>query len=345
MTKLFHSTAKNGFILFSIAVMIAIALTLFTGCGTAGNDAAENDKSAKPASAEDRDAIPADLLSDDLNLFSGVSFPEGYTVYAAGVEDDVNTVFYQLYLTAQGKPEDIITYISKLLGNEDVESIQKSIDAFYGDGGVGIDGRLDESGFNVNCKITPTEKGDRDYDFVDGCNLRLSASIDDSSSYRKIIQDNYNLNSLSDVAKYFDVLPITGQSKIFVRKNQNNAQIDAVYNTVEDAAGIMQRMKAELKYEGFDEKNNTINLQKYGEVSNNIMFAGNNTICIFQNLSDSGKNYKDYKLATNKLIDIGFTNYIESDALCEYKDEANKVNLTVNIPEWGSRPMHGKTAV
>ena len=97
------------------------------------------------------------LFHSDMNLFSGVSFPEGYTVYAAGVEDDVNVVFYQLYLTAQGKPEEIITYISKLLGNEDLESIQKSIDVFYGDGGVGIDGKLDESGFNVNCKITPTE--------------------------------------------------------------------------------------------------------------------------------------------------------------------------------------------
>ncbi|MDD3168577.1 MAG: hypothetical protein PHC91_03815 [Eubacteriales bacterium] len=334
MTKRFHSPDKNGLVL--VPIVVVMVLLLFTGCSTAEKDATA--KSAQPASAEDCDVIPADLLSDDMNLFFGVSFPEGYTVYAAGVEDNVNSVFYQLYLTAQGEPEEIITYLSKLLGNEDEESIQKSIDVFQRDGGVGIDGRLDAAGFDVNCKITPTEKDDHNYDFVDGCNLRLTASIEDASRYRKIIEDNYNLNSLSDVAKYFDVMPITGQSKIFVRKNQNNAQIDAVYNTIEDVAGIMKSIKAELKYEGFDENNNNINLLRYGEVSNSIMFAGNDTICIFQNLSDAGKNYKDYKLATNKLIDMGFTNYIETDALCEYKDDANKLNITINIPEWGSRP-------
>ena len=345
MTNIMHGAAiKRAIFVF---LLIATLLVLFTGCGTAENETPGTEDEAPAQAADETDdqtvevsaAVPADLLSDGMNVFSGVAFPEGYTVFAAGFENNVDFFFYDLYLTAAGDPQEIITYISNLLGDSSEESIQQNIDYYTSEGGVGVDGRMDEIGLDVNCKITPTEETYYDYDYVAGCSLRLRASIDDPSSYEKIIEENYNLNSLSEVANYFSVTPITGKSEIYVLKNHNNAQLNAVYNTVDDVAGVMESMKASLTNEGFDEAYTTMNLTVYGEVSNRIYFdVDNNSICVFQCLSDSGKNYKDYQLATTGLTALGFTSYIESDALCEYRDEANSQSIAINIPEWGSRP-------
>jgi hypothetical protein len=101
-----------------------------------------------------------------------------------------------------------------------------------------------------------------------------------SVGHKKILEDNYNLNSLSGVAEFLDLMPITGRSEIYVRKLRNSAQIDAVYD-VEDAAGIMESIKASLTYRNFDESINAMNLMDYGEVGNNIFFdLGNNSISI-----------------------------------------------------------------
>jgi len=334
--------------MISAAAAAAIISALFTGCGTGGNETAAPETGGQPTptisgevgqTPEVRDALPADLFGDALNVFSDVPFPEGYTVYAAGFENNADFYFYELYLTAEGKPENIIRDVSRMLGNDGEESLRQSIDAFGSDGGVGIDGRLDGVGFDVNCKITPTEEGDYDYDYVEGCNLRFRASIHDPSGYDKIIADNYNLHSLSAVANYFDVTPITGKSKIYVRRTHNNAQIDAVYNTVEDVPGVMERMKAGLDYESFDANYKSMNLPCYGEVCNSLYFdTEKSSISIFQRLGDAGKNYRAYQPPTTALTDLGFTNYIESDALCEYKDEASDLSIAVNVPAWGSRP-------
>ncbi|NLV51361.1 MAG: hypothetical protein GXY20_11790 [Clostridiales bacterium] len=344
MSSIIHGAAIKRFILFFLAN--AMVLTLFTGCGTTGNEANEQPIQSVAGGQEQTDqtpevtaAVPADLFSDEMNVFSGVAFPDGYTLYAAGYENKVDSFFYDLYLTAAGDPEEIITYVSTLLGDSSEESVQQYIDTFNSDGGVGIDGTLDEIGFDVNCKITPTEEDIYDYDYVAGCNLRFRVSIEDPSVYDEIIENSYNLNSLSEAANYFSVTPVTGGSQIYVLKNRNNVQITAVYDTVDNVAGVMESMKAGMTYQGFDEKNNTMNLMEYGEVHNNIFFdLDGNTVDVFQVLSDPGKSYKDYQLATTALTALGFTSYIESDALCEYKDEANDLNIVINIPEWGSRP-------
>ena len=174
---------------------------------------------------------------------------------------------------------------------------------------------------------------------MEGCTIRLRAPVADPSVYMKIIEDNYNLNALSEAAGFFDVAIVTGKTNIYVRKNRNNAQIVAVYSPIDDVAGVMESMKAAMNYKGFDENSNIMNLEDYGDVGVDILFDfENNSICVFQGLADSGKNYKDYELAANKLTELGFRNAIESDALCEFKDNENDVYISVNVPQWGSRP-------
>ena len=340
LSKIHNTAIKRLVLLFMAVVMI---LTLITGCGTGGNEVTTSETGEQSGDAgqtsEVGNALPADLLSDELNVFSDVSFPEGYTVYAAGFENNVNFGLYELYLTAEGNPEDIVIYISNLLGLSTEESIRESIDAFHSNGSATIFGTQVEGGLNADCDIKATKENDYDYDYVPGCTLRLRSPITDSADYEKIIEDNYNLNSLTEVADFFDLTPVTGQSQIYVRKSRNNAQIDAVYNTVDDVAEVMESMKAAMTYEYFDENIYVMNLLDYGDVVNTIFFdLENNSISIFQGLGDSGKNYKDYKTATTKLTDLGFRNYIEKDALCEFKDDAHNLNIVINIPQWGSRP-------
>lgn len=279
--------------------------------------------------------LPSDLWGEEMNLFSNIAFPEGYAVYAAAFENN----FYYLYLTAQGKPEDIITYVSEIMGDNAQESIQQNIDLFSSDGFVAIHGSEIKDGLKAECDIGTIREDDYDYDYVEGCTLRFRAAVDDPSDYQKLIEDNYNLNSLSDVAHFFDLMPITGISRIYVRKNRNNAQIDAVYNHIEDVAGVLKDMKSSIEYENFDESINAMNLPYYGEIQNNIFFdVQNNSISIFQYLSHSDQNYKDYQPVISNLAGLGFENYIESDALCSYKDEAQNLSIAINIPQWGSRP-------
>ncbi len=323
--------------LISIFIAVAMILSVFAGCGKTQNETAVPETSKVPV-PEEKKPVPNDLFSDQLNIFAGTIFPQGYTVYAAGFEDNVDFCYYVLYLTAQGSPEDVIAYVTTLLGIDSEESVRQAIDTFRRDGGVGIDGKLGESGLTVNCKITPIEADNNDYDYVEGCCLRFRAEIVDPTDYREIMAGNYNLGSLADVANYFDVTPITGKSSIYVRRNQNDAKIEAVYNTVEDVALVMERMKAELKYAYFDENDN-MGLPSYGEVKNSFFFdINNNSISIFQSLGDAGKNYQDYEPASTKLTELGFSNYIEPDALCEYKDEAQNLSIVINIPQWGGRP-------
>lgn len=346
MSRLIDAAAIKRFTLLSVAS--AMIFTLFTGCGTSVNEKTTPETSEQPTqevseeatqTPEVRASIPADLLSDEMNIFSEVAFPDGYTVYAAGFENNVNFGLYELYLTAAGNPEDIITYISNLLGLDAEESIRESIDAYHGNGMVTIFGTQVEGGLNADCDIKATKENDYDYDYVLGCTLRLRSPVTDSSDYEKVIEDNFNLNSLNEVADFFNPALITGQSQIYVRKNRDSAQIDSVYNTVIDVAEVMESMKAALIYEYFDESINVMNLLSYGEVGNSIFFdLENNSISIFQGLADSGKNYKDYKTATTKLTDLGFQNCIEKDALCEFNDDAQSLRITINIPQWGSRP-------
>ena len=339
-----------------------MTLALFTGCGTAEIAAPSSDTpvsavppkpspSVEVAEAESTSPeqpyessstapeisapTPADLLSDALNLFSSITFPESYTVYAAGYE---SSGMYEVYLTAEGIPEDIIAYVSKLAGDDTAEHVQKSLDYYNSNGAVGINGRLNGIGLDIDCLITPT-KEDYDYDYVEGCALRLRAPVSEPAVYESILEGSYNISSLSEVAAYFNVNVITGMSEIYVRRNRNSAQITAVYNTVGDVVGVMERMRSELEYKGFDESANIMHLPSYGEVENSILFdISHGSICIFQTLANSAKSYKDYQPAATKLTEYGFRNYIETDAFCEYRDDDNNVSIAVNVPQWGSRP-------
>jgi hypothetical protein len=93
----------------------------------------------------DQKTVPASLLSNELNVFSDVSFPDGYHIYAVEYSIDAEGMdyyFFTLYLTAQGNPEEIIAHLSNLVGDGAEECISQNINAYNKDGRVGIDGIL-----------------------------------------------------------------------------------------------------------------------------------------------------------------------------------------------------------
>ncbi len=49
------------------------------------------------------------------------------------------------------------------------------------------------------------------------------------------------------------------------------------------------------------------------------------------------QNNKENKPSLTKLTDLGFVNHIETDSLCEYRDDSNNLIISINLPEWGNR--------
>jgi hypothetical protein len=75
-----------------------------------------------------------------LNVFSGISFPDNYTVYAAGFENG-GILVYTICIYGRGRSGEIITYISTLSEKAPRKTYGK-ISIFTSDGFVVIDGRL-----------------------------------------------------------------------------------------------------------------------------------------------------------------------------------------------------------
>ena len=275
---------------------------------------------------------PSDLLDEKFNLFSDVDFPQNYTVYGACIElDEYN--LYRLYMTAEGSPEDIITYMSKSLGDGAQESIQQNIDAFNTDGSCNIFGTQIEEGLNVDCKISSAVKDDSDYEYVDGCTINLVMGIekDDISDYRKLIEDNYNLGSLNVVNNYFGVSPLPDRVEMKINTYANNVQTFTRYQ-MDNIDDIKENMFANIKYD-YSEENRIC--FRYGDLNIDIHFdSQKGIIYLSQFLNSIQTSLKDY-VPKNTLENLGFKIYVEEEASCTYLEEDNNIYFGLNRLEWG----------
>ncbi len=280
---------------------------------------------------------PLDLLSEPYNPFYQVEFPEGYTVYMAAYERSEYNL-YRLYLTAEDSAENAVTFISELLGDDASESIQLNIDMLKNENWCSIPGTQVDKGLNADAEISKTEQNDGDYAYVEGYKICLVMGIDAAraAEYENILMLNYNLNPLSMVANYFDLVPVP-QCELKVNTQKNKTQLTAAYQ-MEQYSELKQSILNEVQADIADENGMQLS---YGNIAVSMHFNdAQSVIYVDECLTDTSLNLRDYS-PSQTLQSLGFENWTEEDAKCTYKSEADGVYLSVNREEWGS-PQSGE---
>jgi hypothetical protein len=280
---------KKIFIFLMVSVMI---LPLLTGCAgqsvdkntteTLAETQTAGDVQPEPTSGttlattpvttpEPEPFVPADIFESEFNPFYDVKFPENFNIYSAGLNigdpkfDGIPK--YVLSMTAEGKTDESITFLSKLAGIEDENSINKFLEGFNKSGFCEF-----KSTDDVTFTIRKTDKNDGRYQYVEGCHIDLWVDVNSSEAprYTQLVSDNFNANALSVAADYFDVTPVFEECSIQVDLYKNSVEIRVNYD-VKDVTAVQQKMVQGIKSNWYDTDNGKMGLS-YGMVDFEILF-------------------------------------------------------------------------
>jgi len=206
----------------SIAIILSFIMVsaVFGGCAsTATIEPAQETAQTQTAASEPTEELsketgapdvpgipPSDLLNEGYNPFLSVEFPENYTVYMAEYEDIHEYALYYLHLTTTDSAQDVVTYMSNLLGDSEEESIAQNLSALEDKGIVNIHGTEVDAGLNADCSIEPSQQ-DGDYEYVEGYVISMVMRIDteDMEPYGELLLSNINFNALNEVSNYINV--------------------------------------------------------------------------------------------------------------------------------------------
>jgi uncharacterized protein YceK len=208
----------------SIAIILSFIMVsaVFGGCAsTATIEPAQETAQAQTAATEPTEELsketepetpdvpgipPSDLLNEDYNPFFSVEFPDNYTVYMAEYEDISEYALYYLHLTTTDSAQDVVTYMSNLLGDSEEESIAQNLSALEDEGIVNIHGTEVDAGLNADCSIEPSRQ-DGDYEYVEGYVISMVMRIDaeDMAKHGELLLSNINFDALAEVSNYMDV--------------------------------------------------------------------------------------------------------------------------------------------
>ncbi len=339
---------------FTALMASLIALFLLAGCAgqpagtnagdteavTAAADSAKLESTASeltPAPApEPKSFAPADIFGSEFNPFYDVKFPQNFKLYGAffdiGDPKFDGTPKYMLSITAESKTDESITFLSKLAGIEDENSVSKFIEEFNKNGFCEF-----KSAAGGVYTIRRTDRNDDRYQYVEGCHIDLRVDLDsgETSKYITLVSENYAVKALSVAENYFDVTPVFDECGIYVNLHKKSAEINVLYD-VKDVGAVEQKMAEETKSNWYDSKQGKMGLS-YGVIDLSFSFDKNaGQIYVNEKLSDLQSVWSDYTAPDVSLTTLGFS-YFEKDALCIYEDKKEGIEVAIHRPEWGNR--------
>lgn len=303
-----------------VLISLAILLALLFPAGIA--EKTDESEAAGPA--------PVELLAAQYNPFYDVTFPANYTIYKISyVKDEYN--LYYLCLIAEDTAENVVTFISNLLGDGEPDSIAQNLAYLGSDGVVRIDGSLIEPGLNANCEIYPTRQ-DGDYAYVDGYVVELMKRIETGDAYDAFLAANLNLNALSGVHASMDLIPVESAT-VKVYLPDGPVQLDYLYE-VPDAAAVKENLIGAFA-DAYVQTGDRLSFT-YGDLNAKILFSDveNGNILIEQMLNRADLCLGEY-VPSVTLETLGFSDYRESGAKCTFQDDESGVFLSVSKSEWG----------
>ena len=277
--------------------------------------------------------VPEDLLGEDMNPFYDVEFPEKYTVYMAEYEGSAYR-FYYLCLTAEGTAEDVVTYLSQLVGDDAEESITENLSRLN-DGFVSINGTQTDHGLNADVTIEPTDPEAGEYAYVDGFDIRLMTSVSDDLAEQ--LHALMTENIASTLFESYGIAETLNSHETVWRTFKLR-----LYN------GIVQAECAYSPGEDYDDWKNSVisNGQlfvqgeqasiQYGDLYVQFIFDDvEQTVYLGQSLSETDQNIGSYE-APLSLTTLGFQNTAGDFGNCGYGDVDSDLYIRVSKTEWGA---------
>lgn len=319
----------------ALLLALIIIVLLFSGCMS--NDLQSNStvQSSTVSEAKTETYLPEDLYGSDVNPFYSVKFPENFNVYSASF-DIGNPKFdgkpnYILSMTSEGKIDESIRFLAKLLGIEDEGSINKYLMDFNKSGFCEF-----QSSDGGLCTIRKTDQNDDRYQYVVGCHIDLRAREDSINVVNclKLIKDNYSINALGMAANYFDVTPTFDTCSVYLNRYKHSAEISMAYDLKE--VGIIQnRMATEIKVDWYDSKQGKMGLT-YGLMDISFLFDANRSqIYVSEKSNELESALALYSAPDKSLTKLGFY-YSDKDGICLYEDKAKGFSVAIHKPEWGN---------
>jgi len=312
----------------------ADAAALLAGAETGADGATAEADTGEAVQTEEAQRAD-DLFGEAYNPFYTVPFPDTFTVYQARVELGEYQLFY-LYLTAQDTAENVVEFLSALLGDDSQENIRQNLAYLEKDGLVGIEGLWPGTELRVICEVGSAEADD---DIAaEGYRVKLSRNID-ADTYRAFLDRNVNAQAMEPLAAYIGVAEIVSTS-LQVNLLDSNTELQYWYR-FQDAQKTKDEIVAAFP-DDYNTENDWVGIG-YGELNVNAHFfdAENGHIVVSQSLGRTDVCLADYRQSVT-LKTLGFEDFREESAKCSYRDEANGIFMMISKDAWGENGNEGE---
>lgn len=307
-----------------------------TAAGTeAQNLPLETQAASATATNEPKLFVPEDIFGSEFNPFYSAGFPDNFDVYSAafdiGVEKLGGKPHFVLSMTAEGMTDESITFLAKLAGIEDAQTVNQYIADYKKNNFCEFEGAG-----NKVFTIRSTNPNDDRYAYVEGSHIDITVNLTDAEApkFVQLIRDNYNVNALTAAAGYFDITPGFEECDFAVNLHKNQTAISMRYS-VTDAAAVEASMAGNIKYDWYDNQAGKMGYTYYGFINIGYQFDDYGNIYVTESTSDVKSALSAFVEADVSLTKLSF-GFDEKNICGVYEQhEPYYMNVAIHKPEWG----------
>lgn len=278
---------------------------------------------------------PIDIFGNPLNPYADAGFPDNFTIYAASFSKGAAKLEgrnpYVLSMTAEGKENESIAFLTKLAGITDAQVATQHAEDFKNGGFCEFTGE-DRTVFTVR----KTDPNDDRYEYVDGCHIDITVDVNaaDMGKYTGFVRDNYNLNALASISEYLDIEPDFAQCDFNINLYKKQAGVSVTYH-VSDAGTILKNIAENVQSDWYDAKNGKMGLS-YGMITLGLgADPRGEGFYVDQAITEFDTALSKYAAPEVSLTKLGFG--FDQDGVCGVyaQHEPHYMEIAIHRPEWG----------
>ena len=226
-------------------LIIVLFLTTLIGCSKT------SPTPVTPNEPEVLAYVPQDIFNRVFNPYGDVAFPENYKIFYAhitvGVEKHEGKSFFKLGMTASGDTNESIIFIANLAEISEDEASKCKSD--YKTGGfcefINKDGTI--------FTIRKTNANDDRYEYVDGCLIEITKTVNDENveELRRLTQNNFNERAISVLVDHLSAKPEWNSFEFGVFLHKQQAQTSVLFKT-SDVENIEDYVENNSEYDWYD---------------------------------------------------------------------------------------------
>lgn len=286
-----------------------------------------------PAAVDSSYEKPLDLFGEELNPFSNVEFPDGYTPYKVDVSMNTDLGFYALsLLTEDPKVVDFTASLLNITDEDDIAALTQAL----------RESRMQETGIygdtlEMEITVKPVEADSKYYTEAAGYTVTLSTKLDGDmlASYKQILAKNISESAFESVGAeaLIDQFDLSSNGSITVVTGSVNYLNSRFSYELGDEFNKWNDYFLSGAYLGQDtvsdwgEKN--VSAFNYGELATHVTLdPEKNSISFNQEVESTDINISDY-VPPLSLIQVGF------DKMCNYNSEDGSIYVGIRKEIFG----------